>query len=247
MRPPARRSSRASPRDVAPRALDCATKARSIRARSSRRSARRAAPRASRSPRRPRRARRRSTATASPPSRPQTSRDRGQHVLLAAGARSGSADWLPEAVRLPVEPVKGQLLRARLPAPPARILVRSASAYVVPRPDGRVVVGATSERSGFDESRTPEARGAAPRRGEPLPARDRRRRGGGALRRLPSRHARRAPAHRRDGARRAPRRDRPLPQRDPPRARHRRRRSRRSSQASAPPPELAAADPRRFA
>jgi glycine oxidase len=57
-----------------------------------------------------------------------------------------------------VEPVKGQLLRARLPEPPATHLVRSAAAYVVPRPDGRVVVGATSERSGFDESRTPEAK-----------------------------------------------------------------------------------------
>jgi glycine oxidase len=59
-------------------------------------------------------------------------------------------------VRPPVEPVKGQLLRARLPEPPATHLVRSASAYVVPRPDGRVVIGATSERSGFDESRSPE-------------------------------------------------------------------------------------------
>jgi glycine oxidase len=81
---------------------------------------------------------------------------RADHVLLAAGAHSGAADWLPEAVRPPVEPVKGQLLRARLPEPPATHLVRSASAYVVPRPDGRVVVGATSERSGFDESRSPE-------------------------------------------------------------------------------------------
>ena len=54
--------------------------------------------------------------------------------------------------------MKGQLLRARLPDPPARVLVRSADAYVVPRPDGRVVVGATSELSGWDESRTPEAR-----------------------------------------------------------------------------------------
>jgi glycine oxidase len=45
--------------------------------------------------------------------------------------------------------------------------VRSASAYVVPRPDGLVVVGATSERSGFDESRSPvveeELRAAATR------------------------------------------------------------------------------------
>jgi glycine oxidase len=80
-----------------------------------------------------------------------------QHVLLAAGARSAAA-WLPAEVRPPVEPVKGQLLRARLPKPPAAHLVRSTRAYVVPRPDGRVVVGATSERSGFDESRTPEAR-----------------------------------------------------------------------------------------
>jgi glycine oxidase len=87
-----------------------------------------------------------------------TARVEAGSVLLAAGARSGSEDWLPEAARLPVSPVKGQLLRARLPEPPARVLVRSADVYVVPRPDGRVVVGATSELSGWDESRTPEAR-----------------------------------------------------------------------------------------
>jgi glycine oxidase len=80
-----------------------------------------------------------------------------RQILLASGAHSAAA-WLPAEVRPPVEPVKGQLLRARLPKPPATHLVRSAAAYVVPRPDGRVVVGATSERSGFDESRTPEAR-----------------------------------------------------------------------------------------
>jgi glycine oxidase len=80
------------------------------------------------------------------------------HVLLATGARSGAAAWLPAEVVPPVEPVKGQLLRTRLPEPPARHLVRSASAYVVPRPDGRVVIGATSERSGFDETPSPEAR-----------------------------------------------------------------------------------------
>ncbi|MDX6504928.1 MAG: glycine oxidase [Gaiellaceae bacterium] len=88
----------------------------------------------------------------------KTERFPAERVLLAAGARSGTEAWLPAAVRLPVEPVKGQLLRGRLAEPPARLLVRSASAYVVPRPDGRVVVGATSERSGFDESRTAEAR-----------------------------------------------------------------------------------------
>ena len=181
---PAARSSRASRRDR--RGLWTRDEGQVTRARSSRRWSGRAAQRASRSPRRPRRARGDLEADRIVAVATATTRIEAGRVLLAAGARTGSEHWLPEAARLPVEPVKGQLLRARLSEPPARILVRSASAYVVPRPDGRVVVGATSERSGFDESRTVEARGA-PGRGDALPARDR---GGprpGALRRLPAR------------------------------------------------------------
>jgi glycine oxidase len=78
-------------------------------------------------------------------------------VVVAAGSWSGAIDGLPDAVRAAVRPVKGQLLRLRLPAgmPPVlthtvRGLVRGADVYLVPRADGELVVGATSEERGHD-------------------------------------------------------------------------------------------------
>ena len=76
-------------------------------------------------------------------------------VVLAAGAWSGAA-WLPEGARPPVRPVKGQILELRAPdgvAPCKRILA-SERIYLVPRPDGRLIVGATVEERGFDTTVT---------------------------------------------------------------------------------------------
>jgi glycine oxidase len=80
----------------------------------------------------------------------------GDSVVLAAGAWSGEATWLPADARPPVRPVKGQLLNLRGPAgaPLVERVVRTPWVYVVPRPDGRVVVGATSEERGFDTTIT---------------------------------------------------------------------------------------------
>ena len=69
-------------------------------------------------------------------------------ILLAAGAWSAGA-WLPEAARPPVRPVKGQILTLRGDAPTGRIVV-TERVYLVPRPDGRLVLGATVEELGFD-------------------------------------------------------------------------------------------------
>jgi glycine oxidase len=73
-------------------------------------------------------------------------------VVLCAGAWSGQADWLPEHARPPVRPVKGQVLELRAPdgEPPCRRIIASERVYLVPRPDGRLVAGATSEEQGFD-------------------------------------------------------------------------------------------------
>lgn len=81
-----------------------------------------------------------------------------ERFLLATGAHTGEQTWLPPGVRPAVGPVKGQLVRGRLPAPPASALVRSGHAYVVSRADGRVVVGASSEHAGFDDTPSPETR-----------------------------------------------------------------------------------------
>lgn len=75
----------------------------------------------------------------------------GDIVVLAAGPWSRSIAGLPEEVRPPVRPVKGQLLELRM-KPPFRLghVVRRRGAYLVPRSDGRLIVGATSEEMGFD-------------------------------------------------------------------------------------------------
>jgi glycine oxidase len=71
-------------------------------------------------------------------------------VVLSAGAWSAQ---LYGAV--PVRPVKGQTLRLRVAgeAPLRRVVrgtVKGSPVYVIPRADGRVVVGASSEEAGFD-------------------------------------------------------------------------------------------------
>ncbi|GAB2464554.1 glycine oxidase ThiO [Jatrophihabitans fulvus] len=74
-------------------------------------------------------------------------------VVLAAGAWSGLL------AAAPVRPVKGQTLRLRLPGSPLQHVlrgrVRGNPVYLVPRGDGRIVVGASTDEAGFD--RTPRA------------------------------------------------------------------------------------------
>jgi len=70
-----------------------------------------------------------------------------QAVVLAAGAWSAGIGGLVPAP--PVRPVKGQMLSLRMTdALVLRHVVRGPDAYLVPKRDGRVVVGATSEEMG---------------------------------------------------------------------------------------------------
>jgi glycine oxidase len=77
-------------------------------------------------------------------------------VVLAAGCWSGGLGGLAAEALPPVRPVKGQLLYLRGPAdqPLCQRNVRGLEVYVVPRGDGRVVVGATVEEQGFDTRAT---------------------------------------------------------------------------------------------
>jgi glycine oxidase len=77
-------------------------------------------------------------------------------VVLAAGAWSRGLEGLPAALRPPVRPVKGQLISLRMDpqAPLVRHVVRAANVYMVPRLDGRLILGATSEEKGFDRTLT---------------------------------------------------------------------------------------------
>jgi glycine oxidase len=76
-------------------------------------------------------------------------------VLVAGGCWSASLGGLPPDF-IPVRPVKGQLLHLRGPADPplATGNVRGVDVYLVPRADGRFVVGATVEERGHDTTVT---------------------------------------------------------------------------------------------
>jgi glycine oxidase len=78
----------------------------------------------------------------------------GTKLVIAAGPWSGRMDWLPEVP--PVRPVKGEILTLSGSAerPVCERIVAGERVYVVPRADGRVIVGATVEERGFDATVT---------------------------------------------------------------------------------------------
>jgi glycine oxidase len=77
-------------------------------------------------------------------------------VILAAGAWSRGIAGLPMASLPPVRPVKGQMLALRMDpqAPLLTHVVWAPGAYLVPRKDGRLLIGATVEEKGFDPNLT---------------------------------------------------------------------------------------------
>jgi glycine oxidase len=77
-------------------------------------------------------------------------------VVVAAGVWSSSIDGIPEHARVPIRPVKGQILRLHDPAGAGLLtrVLRMQGSYLVPRGDGRYVLGATSEERGFDTTVT---------------------------------------------------------------------------------------------
>lgn len=78
-------------------------------------------------------------------------------VVLAAGSWCTAIAGLPR--RLPVRPVRGQILRLKPSALAGRTLVATHDArYLVPRENGTMLVGSTMEDVGFDDGVTDEAR-----------------------------------------------------------------------------------------
>lgn len=77
-------------------------------------------------------------------------------VVLAAGAWSGGIPGIPREALPPVRPVKGQMLALQMDpaAPLLRHVLWAGKAYLVPRLDGRLIVGATVEERGFDTTVT---------------------------------------------------------------------------------------------
>lgn len=81
---------------------------------------------------------------------------RADRYCLAAGAWSGR---LAASFGLTIEtrPIRGQIALVRLPARPLSRIVNLGLDYVVPRADGRLLVGSTIEDAGFAPATTPEA------------------------------------------------------------------------------------------
>jgi glycine oxidase len=76
-------------------------------------------------------------------------------VVVCAGAWSGTIGGMPEDVVPQVRPIRGQILRLkRTPDFALNHVVRGPRAYLLPKDDGTVVVGATQEEAGFDATPT---------------------------------------------------------------------------------------------
>ncbi len=77
------------------------------------------------------------------------------HFVLAAGAWSSQIELPPDALvraPLPIAPRKGQMIEVALDGPGLPLVIRTPELYLVPRGDGRVVIGATIEHAAFDRS-----------------------------------------------------------------------------------------------
>jgi glycine oxidase len=80
---------------------------------------------------------------------------RAAQVLLAPGTGAAALE-LPDEAHVPVRPVKGQVLRLRDRRGPGLVTrtIRGPDGYLVPRADGRYVLGATMEERGWDTAPT---------------------------------------------------------------------------------------------
>lgn len=76
----------------------------------------------------------------------------GRQIVNCAGAWAGSFSPVP----VPVRPIKGQMLCLVTGAPLLRHVVHGNGVYVVPRSDGRLIVGSTVEDVGFDKRVDPD-------------------------------------------------------------------------------------------
>jgi glycine oxidase len=77
-------------------------------------------------------------------------------VINACGAWAAQLQGLPPRCVPPIEPVKGQMIALSVPTGFVRHATWVPGAYLVPRDDGRLLIGATVESAGFDERVTGE-------------------------------------------------------------------------------------------
>ena len=89
--------------------------------------------------------------------RTHTATYQADSTLIAGGA------WTAQilettGVKLDIKPIKGQMLLFHGPAQTIRHITLSEDRYIIPRLDGRVLVGSTTEETGFDKSTSTEVR-----------------------------------------------------------------------------------------
>ncbi|CAN5642970.1 glycine oxidase ThiO [soil metagenome] len=77
-------------------------------------------------------------------------------VVVSAGAWSGELLG-GLGLRVQTPPIKGEIVLLKTDRPILRRIIELGSRYLVPRDDGRVLVGATEEEVGFDTRSTPAA------------------------------------------------------------------------------------------
>jgi glycine oxidase len=72
-------------------------------------------------------------------------------------SRRVQAEQSSAGFRVPTRPVKGQMLCVAMPEKEmVRHVVRTPKVYLIPRSDGRMLIGATQEEAGFDKQTVPE-------------------------------------------------------------------------------------------
>jgi glycine oxidase len=76
-------------------------------------------------------------------------------VCLACGSWSASLARRLQ-LTLPVRPVRGQIVLLAGDRPVLSKIITEGSRYLVPRPDGRILIGSTEEEAGFDARPTAE-------------------------------------------------------------------------------------------
>lgn len=75
------------------------------------------------------------------------------HLIVATGAWAAHwGEWLN--ISLPVVPQRGQILTLQQAFPPLRHINFGEAAYLAPKPDGTIIVGATKDEVGFDKRLT---------------------------------------------------------------------------------------------
>lgn len=76
----------------------------------------------------------------------------GTFCLCTGAWSAGLAEMLK--LSLPIKPVRGQIVLLNAEPLPFRHILQVGSRYLVPRPDGRVLIGATEEDAGFEKRNT---------------------------------------------------------------------------------------------